>query len=357
MRIGIDCRKVADFGIGTYIRGLTHALIEIQATDTFVLFAPSALHSLLPASDRTELVDSTAPHYSARELISLGAAAGERRLDLFHAPHYVVPFTRIPLVVTIHDLIHLRLPSSRWMDRSYARWMIGRAVRKSRAILTVSDAVRAEIARTYPGSDSRIVVTPNGVDPVFSSVRSGSDRSSLDALDIVPDGYFLFVGNRKPHKNLGRLLAAWNTVRSLHPALRLVLAGGDWSDTPLPPAALATGLVPAAQLAALYRNALALVQPSIDEGFGLPLVEAMASGTPVICSDIAALREVAAGACALIDPFDRETISAAMIRIADDPAERASLRASGLARVSQFTWQRCAQATLDAYRNSARESR
>lgn len=356
MRIGIDCRKVADFGIGTYIRGLTRALIELQGTETFVLFAPSGLHSLLPASDRTELVDSTAPHYSARELISLGAAARERRLDLFHAPHYVVPFTRIPMVVTIHDLIHLRLPSSRWMDRSYARWMIGRAVRKSRTILTVSDAVRAEIARTYPGSHSRIVVTPNGVDPVFSSVRRESDRPALDALDIIPDGYFLFVGNRKPHKNVGRLLTAWNTVRARHPGLRLVLVGGDWSGIPRPPGVLATGLVPASELAALYRNALALLQPSIDEGFGLPLVEAMASGTPVICSDIAALREVAAGACMLIDPFDHETISAAMIRIADDPAERASLRASGLARARQFTWQRCALATLDAYRNSEREA-
>ncbi len=353
MRIGIDCRKVADFGIGSYIRGLTHALVALPASETFVLFAPSRLHALLPDTPETELVDSRAPHYSARELIALGAASRKLKLDLLHAPHYVVPFTRVPLVVTIHDLIHLRLPAARWMDRSYAKWMIGRAVKQSRQILTVSGTVKKEISERYPGAEERIVVTPNGIDPIFRSDRTAEDLPHLASMELSPDGYFMFAGNRKPHKNVGRLLTAWNAVRARRPDLRLVLAGGDWSDAELPPGVAAIGFIPIGELAVLYRNALGLVQPSIEEGFGLPLVEAMASGTPVICSNIGTLTEVAGGTCFLVDPFDHGTISSAMIRLAEDPEQRASLRAAGRLRAAHFTWERCAIETLRAYRAAA----
>ncbi len=356
MRIGIDCRKVADFGIGTYVRGLTHALADLPGNETFVLLASSDLHPLLPRSSRTELVDFDAPHYSAKELTSLGNAARRLQLDLLHCPHYVVPFTGVPLVVTIHDLIHLRLPATRPMERVYASWMIGRAVSKSRRILTVSRAVKDELAARYRGSEEKITVTPNGVDPIFHGPREAADLPFIESLRLSPDEYVLFVGNRKPHKNVERLLAAWMSVSERRPALRLVLAGGDWNAAELPPGVIATGLIPIEKLAMLYRNALVLVQPSIEEGFGLPVVEAMASATPVICSDIAALTEVAGAASVKVDPFDSVAIGAAMLRLADDAEQRASLRAAGVTRARQFTWERCAIATLNVYREVVRAS-
>ncbi|HKO00772.1 MAG TPA: glycosyltransferase, partial [Thermoanaerobaculia bacterium] len=159
MRVGIDCRKIADFGIGTYIRGLLHALVELGGAE-YVAFGPRTIAGMLPGAVEHAVVD--APKYSVRELFAIGRDA---RIDLFHAPHYVVPFVRVPFVVTIHDVIHLHHRNP--LGRMYARSMIGRAVRKSRAVITVSEAMRSEIAAVY-GHGEKISVTPNGVDPLFT---------------------------------------------------------------------------------------------------------------------------------------------------------------------------------------------
>src|SRR5712671_2489840 len=157
MRIGIDARKIADFGIGTYIRGLLQALVAAGG-NTYVAFAPERVAHLLPAGVEHVAID--APHYSIREIVVLGRAVDRATLDLFHAPHYVVPFTRVPFVVTIHDLIHLRHPNP--LARMYARRMIGRAVRRSRRVLTVSEAVKREIVATFGCPADQIVVRRKG---------------------------------------------------------------------------------------------------------------------------------------------------------------------------------------------------
>jgi len=190
MRIGIDCRKIADFGIGTYIRGLLHALVELGG-DEYVALGGAGIAPLLPPGAEHIIVD--APHYSIRELLILGRAADRARLDLFHAPHYVVPMLQTPFVVTIHDLIHLRHRNP--LARLYARTMIGRAVRKSRRVLTVSESVRSELAAF--GHPEKIIVTPNGVDALFFDAQA--------ALPGPHHNYFLFVGNDKPHKNVERV--------------------------------------------------------------------------------------------------------------------------------------------------------
>src|SRR6185369_14171181 len=177
MRIGIDARKIADFGIGTYIRGLLRGLEEIGAPEEYVVFGPSS------PSPRFEHVPFDAPHYSARELIDLGRAIRRARLDLFHAPHYVVPFTATPVVVTIHDLIHLHARHRNPLKPLYARAMLGRAVRKSRRVLTVSEAVKRDIVETFHCADEHVVVAPNGIDPHFCADRSAGATSD----------YFLFV--------------------------------------------------------------------------------------------------------------------------------------------------------------------
>ncbi|HEX2122358.1 MAG TPA: glycosyltransferase, partial [Thermoanaerobaculia bacterium] len=168
MRVGIDARKIADYGIGTYIRGLLRALAA-QGAHQYVAFAPEGV--ALP--DGVEHVAVDAPHYSVRELIVVGRAADRARLDLFHAPHYVVPFTRVPVVVTIHDLIHLHRPARNPLAPLYARTMLGRAVRKAARVLTVSEAVKREIAGELACDEAKIAVTPNGVDEIFFSSGGG----------------------------------------------------------------------------------------------------------------------------------------------------------------------------------------
>ncbi|HJT16059.1 MAG TPA: glycosyltransferase family 1 protein [Thermoanaerobaculia bacterium] len=310
MRVGIDCRKIADFGIGTYIRGLLHAMTGID----YVAFGPREIAPMLPAG--VEHIVANPPKYSLRELF----AFRDLRVDLFHAPHYVVPFVKVPVVVTIHDLIHLRHRNP--LARAYARTMIGRAVTRSRAVITVSDAVRREIESVFGRSD--IAVIPNGVDPTFT-----------------PDGpraegrYFLFVGNEKPHKNVARAIAAAQSID-----VELIRAGSS-------------RFVSGEELAALYRGAIALVMPSIEEGFGLPALEAMTCGTAVITSKAPPLVEITGDAAMHVDAMSVDAIATAMQRVMDDENARRSMIEAGFARAKKFSWQRCAEMTREIYRRIA----
>jgi len=329
MRIGIDARKIEDFGIGTYIRGLLHELAA-GGGDTYVAFGPERVAPLLPPGVEHVIVD--APHYSVRELVILGRAVDRAKLDLFHAPHYIVPFTRVPVVVTIHDLIHLRHRNP--LAPLYARQMIRRALRKSRRVLTVSEAVKREIVSTFGCADDHVLVTPNGVGAPFSeSGPAGEGR------------YFLYVGNDKPHKNVDLLVDAFARIDDAS----LVLTGGAFERFKSRERVVVTGFVDDAELAALYRGAIALVMPSREEGFGLPALEAMASGCAVITSNAAALVEIT-GDAALHVEANAASLADAMTRIASDDSLRSTLASRGVARAKEFTWTRCAELTRTAYR-------
>jgi glycosyltransferase involved in cell wall biosynthesis len=350
MRIAIDGRKIADYGIGTYIRGLLGGLAARGDDHEYLVFAPASAAGLLPAGPRFRLIEEGAPHYSLRELLSVGRQLRRVRPDLFHAPHYVTPFTDTPMVVTIHDLIHLHQPLRNPLARPYARLMIGRAVHSARRLLTVSEAVASELAARWPEAGAKTVVTPNGVDDLFR--QPVEEREALlEARGLKAGGYFLFIGNDKPHKNLPRLVAAHQQLATDVP---LVLAGSAFDAMRAVPGVMVTGFLPQRELAALLGSALALVQPSLEEGFGLPAAEAMAAGVPVITSNAPALLEVTSAAALHVDAMSVEELAAGMRRIAGDAALRASLIARGIERSSQMTWSRCAETTLNAYRDALR---
>jgi len=314
---------MADFGIGTYIRGLLNAMTGIE----YVAFGPRGI----PLPPGVEHVVVDAPKYSIRELFTIGRGP---KIDLFHAPHYVVPFVKVPFVVTIHDLIHLRHRNP--LARGYARTMIGRAVRKSRRVITVSNAVRDEIAAEL-GHAEKIAVTYNGVDSVFNS--AGAKAAGR---------YFLFVGNDKPHKNVDRLVAAFARV----PDVQLILAGGTFERFRERDRIVVAGFVSSVELASLYRGAIALVLPSLEEGFGLPALEAMACGTAVITSNAPALVEITNDAALHVDANSIDAIADAMARVMHDATLRATMIASGLDRAKTFTWRRCADLTREIYISS-----
>lgn len=341
MRIGFDARKIADFGIGTYIRGLLHAVLDLRTGDTIVAFARPGTR--LP--EGVEHVEVDAPHYSLRELITLGRAADRANLDVFHAPHYVVPATRVPLVVTIHDLIHLHQPQKNPLAPIYARVMLRRAVRNARQVLTVSQTVQEQLERELGARD--VIVTPNGIDP------PPAEDPGADATVSHPGPFFLFVGNDKPHKNVETLLSAFAEIHRERASMRLVLAGGDFARLVAMPGVERPGFVPAGELSRLYRSCVALVMPSLEEGFGLPAAEAMAHGAAVITSTAGALVEVTGDAALHVAPLDERALRDAMIRILDDDSLRRSLAAKGVDRVREFTWRRCAKRTIEAWKTAA----
>ena len=308
MRVAIDARKIRDFGIGTYIRGLIAGLVEI-GEDEIVALAPKWAE--LPRGVEHLIVD--VPKYSIRELFTVGRGI---RADVFHAPHYVVPFTKLPTVVTIHDLIHLEVRNP--LKRAYARTMMRRAARHT--VVTVSEAMKREIEGTLGVRE--VIVTPNGVDAHFSP--NGPRRGGE---------YVLFVGNAKPHKNVGAAVEAARRAK-----IPIVLAGESFEFFD--------------DLAPLYRGAIALLMPSIEEGFGLPALEAMACGTPVITSKNPALVEVTSDAALHVDAHDVDALAHAITRIADDSSLRAQLASRGIERATEFTWKRCAERAREAYRRA-----
>lgn len=339
MRVGIDGRKISDFGIGTYIRGLLGGLAELGGEDQYVVLAPQGARASIPAE--FEHVVADAPHYSLRELMTFGRAVDAARLDLFHAPHYVVPFLSTPFVVTVHDLIHLR--DRRPLARLYARRMIGRAVRKSRRVMTVSESVRQEILSVFGLPQDQVVVTPNAPAAAFTPI---GPRAS--------GRYFLYAGNDKPHKNVGVMVEAFE--RSKRGDAQLVLAGAAFERYGGNPGVILPGFVSEAELAALYRGAIAVVVPSREEGFGLPALEAMACGAPVITSMAAALVEVT-GDAALPAEGSVEGLRDAFERLLGDESLRRDLSTRGPQRAMEFTWRRSAAVARDAYHHAFSGSR
>lgn len=331
MRIGIDARKIDDFGIGTYIRGLLGGLVALGSDDEYVAFAPATAR--VPTG--VEHVALEAPQYSVRELIVVGRAADRARLDVVHAPHYVVPLTRTPLVVTIHDLIHLHQPMRNPLAPIYARSMIRRAVRKAHVVLTVSETVRRELENEMGAR--AVVVTPNGTVAGPLAGRPADRR------------HYLYVGNDKPHKNVQSLVDAFGMVRAALPDVSLVLAGASFERFTSRDGVLTRGFVSDQELESLYAGAIALVMPSDEEGFGLPALEAMARGTAVITSNAAALVEVTSDAALHVDARDSRALADAMLRVAHEAPLRDAMSARGVERARLFTWKRCAELTRIAY--------
>ncbi len=291
-----------------------------------------------------------------------GARAIERRVDLFHAPDHMVPrLRRVPVVATVHDAILLAHPE--WYDprfRRLRRWLWRQTTRWADRIVTVSEYARAQIAYHFDVAPACITVVPNGVDDRFFARFSAESREAIRAEHGLPPHFFLTVGTLQPRKNMERVLAAHARLpRSLRTDCPLVVVGRQgWQCGRLVERLQAAeergeaywlpGL-PDRELRALMQAAEALVFPSLAEGFGLPVLEAFASGLPVITSSTTALPEVAGDAALLVDPHCHEAIAGAMTQVLESPELQGQLRARGRERARRFSWARCAEETLAVY--------
>jgi len=364
VRIGIDARKLHDFGIGTYIRNLLRELARLDHSTEFVLLCrPEDSEGIRALGENFRPVIELAGNYSIAEQFKVPLALQRERVTLFHAPHYVLPpLVRCRSVVTIHDCIHLMFPQylpSRFA-LAYARTSITLAARRATRILTVSESSKRDILRFVDVPPSKIDVIYNSYDERFGVEPREEEVVRVRERYQLHDPFVLYAGNVKPHKNLERLIEAFHLVRDRGlDRLKLVLIGDDISRYTALRRAVHRhqlhqyvrflGYLPGETLAVLYRLAGVFVFPSLYEGFGLPPLEAMASGTPVVTSNVSSLPEVAGDAAVLVDPYDSRAIADGIYRVLTDQRLRADLKRLGIARASQFSWESSVRRVREIY--------
>ena len=354
MRIAIDARKLRDFGIGTYIRNILIELSRLdRSTEYVVLCRPDDVESGEVLGRNFRMVPETAPMYSIAEQFKIPLSLAREGVRLVHEPHYVLPpAIRCRSVVTIHDCIHLMFPQylpSR-LAHVYAKGSMWSATRKADRILTVSEASKRDILRFFDVPPEKVVVIHNAIDERF---LAGPDPERMELVRQrfqLDHPFVLYVGNIKPHKNIERLIDAFARARTQchDDHLKLIIIGDEISKYPalrqsvhkhkLDKYVRFLGFQPQETLAAFYRLARAFVFPSLYEGFGLPPLEAMACGSPVVTSNVSSLPEVAGGAALLVDPYDANAIAGGIVQAVTDDTLRADLIGRGLTRARSFSW-------------------
>jgi glycosyltransferase involved in cell wall biosynthesis len=357
-------------GVAQYIRGLVRALL--WRSDIECLFfsgygwsrtlrekplpGSSRLKSLLLAAlPRPEALMRLAQQSRFRRIESLGC-------DVYHEPNYFPFTTHLPTVTTIHDLSPIRFPHTH-STRSRRKWdaLLLRALQASRLIVTDSEFVRSEIVSTFGTDPAKVKAIPLGVSNEYHQLARNTVREGLVRYGLESRKYSLAVGTLEPRKNLVTALEAYSGLPlELARRFPLIIVGGrGWLTMEIDQAiknlerqgrARWLGYIPQSDMPMLYSGAKLLVYPSLYEGFGFPPLEAMACGTPVITSNCSSLPEVVGDAAIQLDPMDVEALRRAVLLLLQDSARWDLLREAGLSRARMFSWDRCAESTIAAYR-------
>ena len=372
MRIGIDATALPPepVGAGTYIIQLVRALADSDSDHEWVVFAhrsrielfgemPGRTMEWIPIRDKSPF------QRLIWEQTTLPTVAKQTRLDILHSLHYTRP-NRLECasVVTFHDMTFFLYPQLHTLPkRTFFPVAIRSSARRANALIAVSETTRQDTIRLLNVSPEKIFTCPNGVSPDFHPI---SDASRLEACRNkyhLPENFILYLGTIEPRKNLPILLRAFHRLVQEGAGLHLVITGKHgWMveqvrdtirELHLDRLIHFTGYIPADDLPIVYNLARTFVYPSLYEGFGLPPLEAMACGIPVIASAIPAIQELVGDAGVLFPPQDEEALFQALRMVVEDPSLQAKLSKKGRERSQQFTWKRCAQATLEVYQHLA----
>src|SRR5258706_1963372 len=388
-RIGIDCRLWGETGVGRYIRILVSNLQEIDKTNEYVLFAlpknkpdiQSIIHNShlrqgFGGQAKFKIVSADIKWHSVREQFEFPKILEKENLDLVHFPYFSMPiYYKGKYVLTIHDLIinHFptgkasTLPSFIYYSKYLAyKYVLSQAIKNAEKIITVSQATEKEIEDHYGVPSIKLAVIYEGVDQAISpSASSGqANDQGRKTKDQLPNNYFLYVGNAYPHKNLEFLINAFSQMINdkglMMKDISLVLIGKEDHfykrlETKVKEMGLKQNVlfkhdVNDQDLASLYQNALALVAPSLMEGFGLPLLEAMDDNCLVVASDIPVFHEVCGDAAVYVDPHDKEAMVNVLLSVYNKQVKNEQEKKKiGKKRVSFFSWKKMSQETLAVY--------
>jgi len=364
LRIGIDARLIyyQRGGIGQYIIHLVQELARMSAGDEYVILRSRKEGAPLAQSPRFRDAPLWTPPHNRFEQLALPMELARLRLDLLHSPDFIPPWRgRFRRLITVHDLTFLYYPQFLTTEsRRYYNDQIERAVRVADHISADSTATKDDLARLLGVKPDKVTVALLAPDPLYRLLDDAACAPIL-ARHQLERGFILFTGTLEPRKNISGLLTAYRALCDRKPSMPpLVLAGRRgwlYDEIFAHITALELGRVrfvenlPNEELVALCNAAALLVLPSFYEGFGLPVLEAQACGTPVVCSERGSLPEIAGDAALLINPDDLDGLADAMERALEDEPLRAQLRERGFANVKRFSWEKTARETLNIYHN------
>lgn len=360
-------------GLGRYAESLARALVAKDPQRFALFFNRSGAARLLDGLEEIPVRSVRAGYKPWRMAVWLGQLAGlgfDRLLpgaELYHATeHLLMPLRHVPAVLTVHDLIFRLFPRH---HKRLNYWYLNAAMplycRRASAIIAVSEATKRDLVRIYGLDPAKITVVHEAAGRQFLPA-SPSHIARVRARYGLPDRYLLHVGTIEPRKNLKRLLEAVYQLRQAGEGVRLVVVGSTgWlyqdffrrlEELELADAVDLPGYVPDADLPAVYSGARLVVVPSLYEGFGLPVLEAMACGVPVVCSRTSSLPELGGEAARYFDPTDVAAISDAVLTVWRDETLRATMRQAGLARAAQYSWAHAADETLAVYEQVSGQS-
>jgi glycosyltransferase involved in cell wall biosynthesis len=346
-------------GVKVYTQRLLRALLDLQSPHEFVfLYRNAALLGTYGSEAGVEEVAVPARSVLSWDQVAVPSAVRRHGIDLLYNPKYSIPLAApCPAVWVCHGLDWYVMPwASKLVDRLSHRFLVPRYATRAAAIVAVSDITREHVMEFLPVPPERVVTVYSGVDDVFRRPVAEARLREVRAKHSLPERFFLYAGAIYPPKNFTRLIRAYALVGPQR-GIPLVVAGGEnrflSEDELKEPERLGIaewvrwpGWVDQEELAAFYALADALLLPSLFESCGLPVLEAMAAGCPVVTADRYGTKELAEGAAVLVNPESVESIAEGMRRVLDDRSLRAELVAAGRQRSAEFTWQRCARETL-----------
>ncbi|HYM76804.1 MAG TPA: glycosyltransferase family 1 protein [Candidatus Dormibacteraeota bacterium] len=377
MKIAIDIRRMTEFGVGTYIRNIVRTLCRLdQENQYFLIGLPTKVQEIgsLPANFQT--VPALAPERSIQGYREFRSALQRHNCDLVHVPNlFSVPrFLPCPYVMTVHDLLE-HMSRARQQTGFWGAWhlqMTKRVLRGAARIFAVSNFTRAEIEKLFDIPSDRIEVVYNAIDERFlHGHASAADRELIVQRYQVTYPFLLYAGRISPHKNVVRMIEAFSALKTelerdqAYPDLKLIIIGDDLSGNPdLRRTVVRSGVqndvrflgfIPIEVLRIFYDSAKIFVFPSLYEGFGLPPLEAMAHGTPVVTSNVSSLPEVVGNAAVLVNPENVFEIMRALHRVLTDQALRDRMKERGYRQATKFSWEISVRRLLDVYQKVARD--
>lgn len=369
MHVGVDASRAAlpqPTGTETYAREIIAGLVRIDPSIQLTLYVNRWLDTDWRPPPGAGVRELPWPRLWTHARLSLEMAQAPP--DVLFVPAHVLPLWHPRAnVVTVHDLGYRHFPSDHpRLSRWYRVWSTRFSVRGASRIIAVSEATRRDLIELEGVAAERIRVVHHGVDPALEPVKDSAQQAAVRAHYGLPERYFLFLGTVQPRKNLARLIEAYQRLAIASADLPALALAGEvgWLAEPIlrqanQPALCERvrllGYVPRQDLAPLLSGCLAFVFPSLYEGFGMPVLEAMACGAPVLASNTSSLPEVAGEAALLVDPLDVGALADGLKRLAQDAALREELAAHGIVRASHFSWDRAARETLAVLREAVND--